>query len=193
MIAVTGRRTTIVQELEQLVPAEQIVRIDLDLEDLGPLELNRIPPARRYVLAAGLLHQKRILEQSAGELVASLSVNLVNTVRVCEAILTSSESARICVIGSLSAIKGSHDQTYAIGKAALMSYVRMRKVGPQQQLAIVLPPIISDSGMTRRRHDYPEVLSKRHTVTAAEVARLVKTILFEQRPGRNSIEHMLCP
>jgi hypothetical protein len=52
-------------------------------------------------------------------------------------------------------------------------------VKPTQTVACVIPPIISDSGMTRRRHDYPAVLDARRTVSAKEVAEKVHWALFD--------------
>lgn len=181
MLAVTGFRTTIVQELAKLI-SDPIARIS------GP----DIPAANRFVFAAGVLHQKNILEQSEDDIAVSLTVNLIDVLQLCERILTTNRDARICVIGSVSAYRGSYDQTYAVAKAGVHAYSRFRDVLPTQQLTVVAPPIIRDSGMTLKRKDYPAVLKTRCTVSAAEVAAVVKRCLYDMPPGHHGVEHMPC-
>lgn len=177
MLAVTGLSTTIVKEYLKIVPDEEVKRIvaypNLDMFDC---EL-KIPDADRYILAAGVLHQEKMKDQTGRQIMTSLSVNFINVVRICEEILEKNEHARICVIGSESAYGGSFDETYAGAKAALHRYVEKRTLRAHQQLVCVSPPIISDAGMTLRRHDYPEILKRRPTVTSSEVARLVYDLL----------------
>lgn len=181
MLAVTGYHTTIVWSLQQLLPDEVVERIP---HDAGP---NEIPPSDRYVLAAGVLYAKRITEQTREEIETSVRVNLTDTMRLCETVLDRNPSARICVIGSESGYKGSHDQAYAAAKAGLHQYVETRKVGKRQQLVAVAPHIIADSGMTRRRTDYEECMlraeqtSRGRYITAIEVARLVHFLLYVDR------------
>lgn len=190
MLAVTGYRTTIVAELAKIIP-DPIVRIAGDMSD--PACWFRVPPsATRFLLAAGVLHGKRIQEQSAAEITECFAVNCVNVVRLCEHILDSTPTARIAVIGSQSGIKGSFDQAYAVSKAAVHGYVAMRHVTQHQQIVAVAPEIISDSGMTWRRSDYPDVLTKRKTVTAAQVARIVKRLLYGKEPLSNCIVPVEC-
>lgn len=181
MLAVTGRNTTIVAELARLLPGEDIVRINADLSDPHtPLDL---PTAPRYVLAAGLLYNKKPIEQQTdSEILASLSVNCINAIRIVERVFAAQHDARICVIGSESAFKGCFDETYFLGKAALHSYVKARRTSLNQQLVCVSPDVISDSGMTRRRHDYPGVLTTRPMVTAREVAEVIKRALYDNPP-----------
>lgn len=184
MLAVTGARTTIVRELAR---TERVERIDADLSCLD-CDFD-IPEADRFVLAAGVLVGKRIQEQTASEMLCGFSVNLINAVRLCETILDTNPRARIVAIASESAFLGSHDQAYAVAKGGLCSYAAWRKVGPEQLLAVLCPPIIADSGMTERRHDYPACLETRKTVTAAEVAAAVRRIL-DAPPGQNFVERM---
>jgi NADP-dependent 3-hydroxy acid dehydrogenase YdfG len=180
-LAVTGRGSTIVQELERLIPAERIERIDVELGRPDAV-LSNIVHADRYLLAAGILYSKHILAQSWVEMIESISVNLVNVIRICETILQRQDDARICVIGSESARAGSFDQTYAASKAAIHAYVMQRKTRPHQQLVCISPPIIADSGMTSRRHDFPQVLELRPHVYAIDVARVVKRALYDRNP-----------
>lgn len=165
MIAVTGRRSTIIRELEVFEPVERIER-------------DRLPcGATKFVLASGVLIGKRISEMSPTEAYDTVNVNMISVLRLCERILTQIPTARICVIGSCSGIKGSFDQLYAASKAGVHQYVKTRKVADSQQLIAVSPCIISDSGMTERRNDYPRVLEERQTVSAREVAEVVYGLL----------------
>lgn len=164
MIAVTGRRTTIVRELELYEPIETI-------------ESHYLPTADKFVLAAGVLVGKQIQDMTPVEAYDTVNVNLIMAMQTCERILSLVPNARICVIGSCSGIKGSYDQLYGAAKAGLHHYVRTRKVKETQQLVAVSPCIISDSGMTERRSDYPRVLQERETVTAKQVADVVYGLL----------------
>lgn len=186
MLAVTGIRTSIVQEYLALT-GEAAFRIDADLSRPGVrIEL---PDADRFLLAAGVLHGKPIGELTPEQFEECVQVNLVNTIRICEQVLRQFPKARICVIGSESAYNGSYDLAYAVTKAALHRYVELRSVGTEQTLALVSPPIIVDSGMTLRRSDYAEVLARRRTVRAEEVAERVLSA-FEREPGESFVDRM---
>lgn len=176
MLAVTGLRTTIVQELAKLTD-EPISRIGGSSHQWFDADF-QIPEANRFVLAAGVLYGKHINDQTVYDIATGLAINLISPMRICEQILVENGRARICVIGSESGFSGSFDAVYAAAKAGLHSYVTTRKVLPTQQLVAVAPPIISDSGMTKRRGDYPEVLKKRKTVTAQQVAIVVHQLLY---------------
>lgn len=175
MIAVTGYSTTICEKLRELT-AEPMVRVPVDLGLLtAPLE---IPDAERYVFAAGVIHPKPLAMQEPQEIIASLSVNYTSVVKLCELALRR-PSVRIAVIGSQSAVNGSYDEMYAGMKAALHNYVRNRHLAAGQRLVCVAPSIIADSGMTRRRSDYPAVLTLRSTCSAMDVAREVYDVLYK--------------
>lgn len=185
VLAVTGRGTTIVKCLERLLPAgETIAR--WPWRDGGPGE-DALAMAARHVLAGGLLHGKRIAEQSPDEIRESLHANLLRPVLLCEAILARNPAARICVVGSESGFKGSHDTTYALAKAALHAYVETRRISGEQQLVCVAPSIIWDSGMTRRRGDRDELAAraaahpKGRFLMAEEVARMIRFLLYEDK------------
>jgi NAD(P)-dependent dehydrogenase (short-subunit alcohol dehydrogenase family) len=105
--------------------------------------------------------------------------------RLVELTLANSPEARICVMGSESAYSGSHNEAYALSKAALHRYVEMRALAPGQQLVAVSPGIISDAAMTTGRDDQERVTwradthPKRRHVTSAEVARVVHFLLYQ--------------
>ena len=188
MLAVTGFRTTIVRELAKLIDCH-VARISADLSRLDT-EFDIPPAANHFVLAAGVLWQRQTAEQTAGEIATSLAVNMVNVVRLCESILATKPDARIVVIGSESASKGSFDQTYAVAKAGVHAYCRWRQVLPTQLLVCLAPPIISDSGMTKKRHDYPAVLFQRKHVTAAQVAKSVRSLLYDAPAGMHGVANL---
>lgn len=179
MIAVTGYRTTIIQAFKELVD-EQVFKLSANLGQFGG-EYALPEDVDRYVLAAGILRQVPLREQSGFDVRIGLAVNMVSVVRITETVLARRENARVCIIGSESGISGSYDETYAMAKAAVHAYVAWakHKVKPTQTISCVVPPIISDSGMTRRRHDYPAVLETRRTVSAKDVAQRVHAALFD--------------
>jgi len=184
VLHVTGARSRIVEALRGLLPAgERVVRLDNDLATLGDQPV--AADGDRFLLCAGVLHQKPIVEQTAGEIRESLAVNLISAVRVCEAVLSANRQARICVLGSESGFKGSYDTTYAVAKAGLHRYVETRALAPEQQLVAVAPHIIWDSGMTQRRHDVAALAERESEqpggrfLNAIDVARLIRFLLYE--------------
>ena len=190
-IGITGSRTTIVEGLLDLVPDERVVRIgrsendDVQIDLVASFDVTAIPTdLDRYVLAAGLLMPKRISDQGFEETAASLAVNLTSTVRICEYLLTNNPRARIAILGSES-FRGSFDTTYFLAKAAMVAYVQQRRIShPGQQLVVVSPTIIMDSGMTQRRHDLDRVEAraaqapKQRFLRSDEVSRLLHYVLY---------------
>lgn len=183
MLAVTGYRSKIVEELRPLLPEGE--RIKAINHWLPPADMENEPEdSRRFFLCNGVLHAKRLTEQTYDEIDDSLRGNFVNPIALCERVLTSFPTARICVMGSESGYSWSFDDTYAASKAALHRYVETRKIGPKQQLVCVAPSIIGDCRMTtdrkdtenleRRRQESP----KRRFLKACEVARLVHFLLY---------------
>ena len=131
-----------------------------------------------------MLLPKRISDQSFAESARSLAINLTSTVRICEHLLTGNPRARIAVLGSES-FRGSFDTTYFLAKAGVNAYVQQRRLPhPGQQLVVVSPTIILDSGMTRRRQDPDRVAEraarapKHRFLRAAEVSRLLHYVLY---------------
>lgn len=191
-LGVTGRRTSIVEHLLRLVPDDRVVSIgrrpddDVRIDLARPFDVGQFPSdLDRYVLAAGVMYPRRLADQSFDETATSLAVNLTSVVRVCEHLLDANARARICLIGSES-FRGSYDTTYFVAKAGLNAYVERRRLcHPGQQLVIVSPTIIMDSGMTERRDDLDQVADraqaspKHRFLYAAEVARVVHFVLWE--------------
>ena len=188
MIACTGYNSTIMQALAMRRPEEVIEKITADPAPIKmDCEFSWSHKAERFVLAAGVLHQKPLLDQSHSDIVSSVSINLINAARLIETILHRVPNAHVAVIGSQSGNSGSYDMTYALCKSALHQFVRWRKVSADQVLVCIAPPIIADSGMTRRRKDYPSVLQERRTVQAMDVAALVEKALWFTPAGTVAI------
>lgn len=181
MFAVTGRSTSIVARLEER--RGRAVRINADLDVAGcSFDLPRPESvAHRYLLAAGYLAGKSLEDITAAELSATWLVNFVNTVRLATEIMRRDVLARICIIGSQSAVGGSYDAAYAGAKAALHQWATTVEVGPGRGLAVVAPPIIWDSGMTARRDDLGRIVHTRPWVWASDVADVVEGLLWS--PG----------
>jgi NAD(P)-dependent dehydrogenase (short-subunit alcohol dehydrogenase family) len=177
MLAVTGYRSKIVQELIPLLPeGEELVAI----ADRGAV----MEEARRFLLCAGVLRPARLTSQTEDEVAETMEVNCFRPIRLCEHILERFDDARICVIGSESAFTWSFDDTYAASKVALHRYVETRKIGPKQQLVCVAPSIIGDAAMTTARTDVENLKSrmdrnpKKRFLQSIEVAQMVKHLLY---------------
>ena len=178
MIAVTGIRSRIVEELRKLLPPEEEV-VGFDGRD--PDQLRR---CQRLFLCAGLLRPIQLLETSHAEFDDSIVVNLAAPMRICDFALQHNEQIRIALMGSESGFTWSHDGAYAAAKAALHRYVETKKLKPNQQLICVAPSIIEDTGMTQRRTDTDNLEQRRlanpkqRFLKAAEVAKMVYHLLY---------------
>lgn len=180
MFAVTGKRTTIVQELEKLT-GEEAARIDYGQLVAGEaLGLNR--DCTRVVLAAGVLWGKELGDMTDAQALECAHVNLVMPLRICEYFLKREPLIRICIVGSYSANAGSFDRIYAATKGGVAQYVHTRTLAPGQILCAVAPTIIIDSGMTRRRPDFQGLEERRNTVRALDVAAVIRVLLWETEP-----------
>jgi|SRR6185503_9143255 len=177
MLAVTGYRSKIIQELIPLLPeGEEVVAIarnGLIAEE-----------ARRFVLCAGLIRPLRITSQTEAEAAETMEVNCFQPIRLCEHILERFGDARICVIGSESGFVWSFDGAYAAAKAALHRYVETKRLSPDQQLVCLAPSVIGDGAMTLARQDVEnleerrKVNPKRRFLTCMEVAKMVRHLLY---------------
>lgn len=191
-LAVTGARTSIVEGLLALVPAEPTVTIGrrdddtIQIDLAADFDVTAVPvDVERYVLAAGILYPKPLWQQDFAETARSLAVNLTSVIRICEHVLTNNPRARIAIVSSESS-RGSYDTTYFLSKVALDAYVERRRLSaPEQQLVAVSPTIVMDSGMTQRRDDLDAVAErarktpKGRFLRAGEVSRLLHYVLYE--------------
>lgn len=139
-----------------------------------------------YVINTGVLYSKSLSEQSIAEMESSVHVNMLSTVRLCEAILQQNKQATVLIVGSESGLKGSYDTSYFLTKAAIRAYVRERALtSPQQRLVLLSPSTISDAGMTARRQDterlaqYQAQHPKQRFLTSAEVAKVIADLLSD--------------
>lgn len=173
MLAIRGGGSQIARELN--VP--DIVRVDRD----QPMPLD----ADRYLFCAGLLRSKHWTAQTKAEIEEGFAVNLWQVTDDCERILSANDKARICVIGSESAYRGSYDDVYAASKRCLHEYVERRRLKPEQQLVCISPSVIEDCGQHIRREDEwrtaqrREAHPKQRFLKAEEVALLVHYVLYQ--------------
>jgi len=154
-----------------------------------PLFIPRDEPmpvtAHRYLFCAGLLRPKSPAEQTRDEIDEGYRVNLWQVTDDCERIFSANERARVCVIGSESAYRGSYDGVYSDAKRLLHQYVEHKRLQPEQQLVCISPGPIEDAGQCARRDDQWRVDDrrqrhpKRRLLKAAEVAKLVHFLLYQ--------------
>jgi NAD(P)-dependent dehydrogenase (short-subunit alcohol dehydrogenase family) len=181
MLAVTGYRSKIVEELRKLLPPEEEVARNYNVITDQGIDAT---VCDRYLFCAGVLRPKTLREQTANEVDESIEANLLRPMRACESILSVNAKARIAVMGSESGFSWSYDGTYAAAKAALHRYVETKKLKPDQQLVCVAPSIIEDCGMTLRREDTENLERRRKAhpkqrfLKAVEIARLIHFLLY---------------
>lgn len=186
MILVTGRTTTIVQSIELLRPEEHIEPICKRPGSDEVYDFTMAPPGARIVLAGGLLLGLNRGDHTADTYQRTMRANFEEPIAIIQQAIGEIPGVRICVIGSQSAELGSYDEVYAQAKLKLHRMVGRIAVGRDQQLVCVAPPIIADSGMTRRRHDYPQVLRERSHCHSMDVARVVVDLLWEDPIRHNN-------
>ena len=189
-IGITGWSTTIAAEFRLIQsPAIQLCREVVCRQDIDLTH-------SRYLFCQGLLRPKRMQDQTEAERVEGFEVNLDSIVRACDAVLAVNESARICIIGSESAYKGSYDDVYAVSKMLIHSYVERKPLKPGQQIVAISPGIIEDAGMTLRRKDKDKLDMRREAhpmgrfLKSREVAELAHHLLFHQPYIRNTVIRM---
>ena len=135
-----------------------------------------------FIFFSGLLRSSSILEQSFSEISESFLVNSIGPVVGSELILERIPNARVFLIGSESARKGSFDMTYSMSKSTLKTYVLNKRLLPQQQLLLLSPSTIQDMGMTTRRNDYQRLNQyksnhpKKRFLDSYELAQLIVNI-----------------
>ena len=177
-VVITGWRSFIASEFRKLTDDEAIWA--------KPCEVEQLPTAERYLFCHGLLRSKLLEDQTSEERAEGWMVNYHSVVDHCDWILRGNPHARICIIGSESAYRGSYDETYAVAKMAVHQYVERKDLKPGQQLVAISPSIIADAGMTKRRRDTGNLKRrlaehpKRRFLLSKEVARMAHHLLYEQ-------------
>jgi len=161
--------------------------IEFDINNGNFNNINKIPlNCSYYLIAAGILYPKKIIEQTNNEILNSISLNLLFPTYLIEQILDINEDVRIVVVGSESGKKGSYDTTYFLSKAALKSYIQEKHIkSKNQSLNMIAPSVILDTKMTQDRDDLEEVLErakdlpKERYLMSEEVAKLIYYLFFE--------------
>lgn len=181
-IAINGWRSAIAQELIKMVGVDScylVIRGD-------PMPL--YDKSARFLFCQGLLASENMHKQDLTFQRESLHTNFEWIRDQCDLIIRANDLARICVIGSESGFTGSFDGSYALAKSLLHAYVERKTLRTvHQQLVCVAPSIIKDAGMTLRRQDRDNLERRAAThpkgrfIEAAEVARLVHFLLYEDR------------
>ena len=196
MIAITGYSSKIAQEFET-IDAEQNNPPSFYTAYRCRVPDDRFPlDASHYLFCQGLLRPKQMQDQTEAERTEGFEVNLDSIVRACNAVLAVNDAARICIIGSESAYKGSFDDVYAVSKMLLHSYVERKALKPGQQIVAISPAMIEDAGMTTRRTDTDRVAMRREAhpmgrlLMSREVAELAHHLLFHQPYIRNTVIRM---
>lgn len=178
MIGVTGYGSKIIEALAAQLPDEEIIVVERPFRGAPTWQL---PAADRFVLASGAMRDDW---QDPAAMAEMFKANAYDPITIADRILRYRPEARICIIGSASASRGSGNVAYAASKSAVHGFVETRKVGPRQQLCAVAPHIISDAGMTTRRDDYLEVMERGRGaprgrwINSAEVAGAVIWLLY---------------
>lgn len=185
-VCITGAQSKIAFEFcgilsRRHVAVEHIEKVPISLGGEVPLDCDL------YLLCHGLLRDRKMQDQSEAERRQGWHMNLESHSRIIDRLVRENDRARICVIGSESAYRGSFDDTYAAAKMLLHDYCK-RKVlrTPGQQLVVISPGVISDCGMTTRRKDLDRLEARRRAhpmqrfLTAREVAEMAATLLLDQ-------------
>lgn len=132
-----------------------------------------------YIFFSGILRQIPILKQNYSEISESFFVNSIGPVIGSELIFENIPNARVFLIGSESARKGSFDMSYALSKSTLRTYVLSKRLLPMQQLLLLSPSTIDDLGMTARRIDHERLDNyksnhpKKRFLNSQELAELI--------------------
>lgn len=191
MILIAGWRSTVSQALRELMPTQRALAVEKKSSTVW--DFSMAPEDVRVVITLGYLAGKRARDQSDHEENQTWGLNFAEPTLLAEQVLYERPAARVCVLGSWSAVNGSYDENYAASKAKLHRWVQRQTYDPPGQLVCIAPPIIADSAMTRRRPDYPQILAQRPHCCAMDVARAIKAVLFEERPDAHQNEVIYLP
>jgi NAD(P)-dependent dehydrogenase (short-subunit alcohol dehydrogenase family) len=177
MIAIRGWSSSLAQAFLAYLP---------DWEEARPVERGGCDTAAaRHLFAQGLIFPQPLSRLSSAQRHESFEANFSMTVRQCDHIIATNDKARICVVGSESAYKGSFDQAYMGAKAGVHRYVETKKLRtPYQQLVCVSPTIIENSRMTMNRTDLKSLAKraaehpKGRFLQMSEVCSMIHFLLY---------------
>lgn len=192
MIIITGWNSRIAEEFRACLPQHSA------FEFTRRAPHDDVPTSSdRYLFCHGLLRSKRSWEQSLDEVAEGYRANCTSIIEACDRIIATRDDARICIIGSESAYRGSYDGVYAAAKADLHGYVEtVRLRTPEQQIVAISPGIIADAGMTTRREDIDNLERRRaehpkgRFLRSREVADMAAFLLFEAEYVSNFVVRM---
>lgn len=162
-------------------------RIDIEKMLMGnsmdqlSIEHNR---THKIIYSWGLLHSKRLLEQTYLEACQSYAWNFLIPMKLLEKYNQAGVEFQFIYISSESARKGSFDGNYAAQKAASERFIReCRLSNPLSSVVGVAPSMIGDAGMTTRRTDLDVIQKaaatnpKGRLLESSEVAELIFWLL----------------
>lgn len=178
-IGITGWNSKISMEFRHLYSdCEMCERIEWKNSNFDPQRY------KRYLLCHGLLIPKNSGSMSRIEIEKIFESNFYSFTKICSRIFDNNAKARVCIITSESAYRGSYNEAYSGSKLLLTKYIQKMKLEfPEQSLFGISPGIIEDAGMTTRRTDHYNLQRKRlahrqkRFVTSAEIARVVDACL----------------
>ena len=179
-VVITGIKSTIASEFVRLLYDDTVHGIRVE-------DMHRHMQADRYLFCQGYLVPKTSAEQTDQEKEKSYYINYDSIALSISNIINYNPKARICVIGSESAYRGSYDDSYAKNKRLIHKYIEDKELlTPYQQLVGIAPTIIEDSKMTRDRTDIDNLKRRRNEhpmkrfLMAKEVALMAYTLLYDQ-------------
>lgn len=192
MILCTGYRTSIIQSLMVMYPELRVEKIQRRTDEI--YDFTEVPADAALVLAGGVLHGLSAEQHTRETMNEAFKSNYLDPMLIADQALSELPECKIVIIGSMSVFSGCFDPAYERSKKAMHSWIERQKVKSPQLLVGLAPPIIADSGMTRRRHDYPQVLEVRNHCYAADVAAKIYELLWKTpHPAINNMIVKLKP
>lgn len=174
-VGICGASSTIAQAFTAMTDEPILPARPFDMDEMLP----------RYLICTGYLAGETLNDLTDEQAAQTWGLNFLLITQFLDRLFKINSIARVVVIGSESAFKGSHDMAYACSKAALHSYVENKQLPcPDQMLVALAPHIIIDSGMTARRDDFNELAERgrqnrtRRWLSAAEVAKEAHHLIY---------------
>jgi hypothetical protein len=158
---------------------------DMSRIDFSQKEIDIIKSSNKILLLQSVISSKKFLDRNTNDIGHQININFLSIIKICEIALKFNKNVKIVILGSESAIKGSHDIVYGLMKTALHQYVKERKINfPNQQLVCIAPSTIIDANITIRRKDKNNVKRsikknpKKRGLKSKEISELVYDIFY---------------
>ncbi len=122
----------------------------------------KFPPISAFINCAGTTHSKAFYETTPSLIQNIFNVNVVTPMIIIKHLIPClTEQSSIILLGSQSAMKGSHDDSYAASKGAVDSLVKSLsgKLAPKTRVINFSPGITHPTGLTEIMK--PENLAKK--------------------------------